>query len=297
MKMFVWLLAIPCIAQPKWASIATPSSPHQYFRYWGDGSTAHKLEKAKFEAANPHPPYTYRFFNPPAAPRSVCTLKDRRGVYWYSPEGAHLAGTLVTPNPSEFSVSALQTGIQGFGVTAQFAGDAKETGAIEVAYFTDRVCSDAGVEYGFSRDLATDSILVYWSTFANCGNDATGICRKTDDPASGSDYKNIQQENGGTSSEHGFRIYGLTPSAEYTYKTFVDNRALRVEVSRHGHIAQCSETPTAPLIDCAFTKTPGSWFPIGRLTSGHIVTGTQTVGNPGIAKESGFKVSDTLVAR
>lgn len=296
MRMFFCLLAIPCVAQPKWVSIATPSSSYQYFRYWGEGSAPHQLENEKFEPANPHPPYTYRFFNPPAAQRKVCALKDRPSVYWYSPDGAHLDGTFTTPNPTEFSVSARQTGIRGFAVKARFSGDAKKTGAIEVAYFTDRACSDAGVEYGFSRDLATDSILLYWSTFANCGNDATGLCRKTNDPASGARFSNIQEENGGTSSEHGFRLYGLTLNAEYTYKIFVDRRAFRIEVSRSGKTARCSDTPNAPLVECSFTKTPGAWFPIRNLSAGYIVAGTQTVGDPGIGNAT-FAVSDILVAK
>ena len=297
MKRLVWLLSIPTFAQPSWTSIATPFDAYQYFHYWSEGSTAHAVEREKFEPRNPHPPYAYAFSAGPRAQRTVCALEDRPGLYWYSPQGQHIAGTFATSNPTEFSVSTLQTGIHGFGVTAQFSGEAAKVGAIEVAYFTDRVCSDAGVEYGFSRDLATDSILVYWSTFANCGNDAAGLCRKTNNPAPGNGFNNVEQEDGGGSAEHGFRIYGLHTSDRYTFQAFVDRGALRVDVLRDGKITRCSEAPNAPLIECSFRKTPGAWFPLVGLTSGYIVTGTQTVGDPDIAKGSSFIVSDILVAK
>ena len=301
MKTLLCLLAIPCGAQPSWTSIATPSTPYQYFRYWGEGADAQALEHANFDPANPHPagsrhPYSYRFFSGPTPKRSVCALEDRPDLYWYSRQRAHLAGTFVTPNPSDFSVSGLQPKLRGFAVTAQFAGDAKKVGAIEVAYFTDRLCSDGGLEYGFTRDLATDSILVYWSIFANCGNDADGLCRKTNDPSAGPGYKNLQQENGGILSEHGFRIYGLSVSDEYTYKIFAGSGTFHIEVSQNGRIVRCSETPNAPLGPCTFTKTPQPWFPIDRVNAGYIVVGTQTVGDPAIGK-AGFTVSDILVAR
>ncbi len=302
MTKLLWLLAIPCVAQPSWVSIATPSGAYQYFRYWGKDGAAHERKAETFDAANPHPrmpagPYVYHFFDPPAGKRTVCALEDRPGVYWYSPEGVHIGGTFVTANPSEFNVSALQTGIRGFAVTAAFAGAAARPGAIEVAYFTDRACSDGGVEYGFSRDLATSGILVYWATFANCGNDVAGLCRKTNHPAPGRRFSNIQQENAGADADHGFRIYGLDAASPYTYKMFVDRGSFRVGVFRDGKLTQCSETANTPLAPCSFTKTPGEWFPIGRLTAGYIVAGTQTVGDPGIAKDSGFAVSDILVAK
>src|SRR6185437_3835506 len=125
-----------------------------------------------------------------ASTRSVCRLQDRPGVYWYAPGGRHLDGTYATSNPTEFSVSALQAGMRGFGVTAAFSGSAEHPGAVEVVYFTDRACSDGGTEYGFSRDLATNSILVSCSTFANCANGAASLCRKTDDPSLGQSFSN-----------------------------------------------------------------------------------------------------------
>lgn len=290
MKLF-WLLPITCIGQPSWISIATPSDAYQYFRY---GSTG---QQERLEANQTRPPYTYRFFEPPAAKRTVCPLEDRPGVYWYSPGGVHLAGTFATPNPSEFNVSALQSGIRGFGVTASFAGVATRTGAIEVVYFTDRACSDGGVEYGFSRDLATDSILVYWATYANCGNDAAGLCRKKNAPAPGENFSNIQQENGSADAQHGFRLYGLDASSPYTYRMFVDHDAFRVDVLRDGKLTQCSATPNASLVACSFTKAPGAWFPIDHLAAGYIVAGTQTAGDPGVKKDAGFAVSDILVKK
>ena len=292
---FLFLLAIPCLAQPKWVSIATPSDAYQYFRYGG----AKQVELDRFTTKTPHPSpsFTYQFVNANPVQRGVCALADRPGVYWYSPDGKHLNGTLATSNPTEFNVSALQTGLDGFGVTASFAGSAARLGAIEVAYFTDRACSDAGLEYGFSRDLATNNILVYWSSFANCGNDAGSLCRKSDNPSLGDHFSNVQQENGGVASEHGFRIYGLDPAAAYTYKISVEHRAFRIEVWRGAQLGTCSDNEKGPRRPCSFLKTVQPWFPIDRLTAGYVVAGTQTVGDPGIAKGSALAVSDILVLK
>jgi hypothetical protein len=294
-RVLLFLAGVTCFAQPKWVSIATPSEPYQYFRYGSE-----PLEDSRFSATVPHPApsFSYSFLRGKPGARTVCPLKDRADVYWYSPAGKHLDGTYATPNPSEFNISAIQTGIQGFAVTAVFAGSASGNGsAIEVAYFTDRVCSDAGVEYGFSRDLATSSILVYWSTYANCGNDAASLCRKTGDPSLGDHFSNVQQENGGTTSRHGFRIYGIPNETAHTYRIWIDRHSLRVEVWRNGQLAKCSEAENRARRPCSFEEAVEQWFPIDRLSAGYIVTGTQTAGDPKIADGSRFQVSDILVAK
>lgn len=274
----------------KWVSIGGES--WQSFRYWNDG------QPRAIENGSAHQPATYQFFRGPVPQRGVCPLEDRPGVYWYTPDGKHLDHTFVTPSPSDFHVSPLQREIKGFATAAAFAGSASGNGsAIEVVYFTDRICSDAGVEYGFSRDLATNSILVYWSTYANCGNDAASLCRKTNHAALGDHFNNVQQENGGITSDHGFRIYGLDVNQRYEYRIFVEQHALRVEVAKGGELAQCAETESGPRRACSFLKTVQSWFPIDRLGAGYIVAGTQTAGDPVIARGSVFAVSDILVAR
>ena len=234
--------------------------------------------------------------------RTVCPLEDRPGVYWYTPGGKHLDHTYVTPSPSDFHISALHPGIQGFAATASFAGSAAGNGsAIEVVYFTDRVCSDAGIEFGFSRDLATTSILVYWSTYANCGNDANSLCRKTNDPSLGDGFSNVQQENGGIASDHGFRIYGLDVNATYTFRISIQSGleagVFHVEVLKGENPAQCSESEGGARRACSFRKAVPGWFRLDRATGGYIVAGTQTAGDPAVKNGSRFAVSDILIAK
>jgi hypothetical protein len=289
------LLSAVAFAQPQWVSIdkqeaagKTGRPTYQYFQY-GDGKAVEKEKSSR--------PIEFHFPAPPAPARKVCAIENRPGVYWYTPDGRALSRTFATPNPSEFSVSAVHSGMRGFGVSAKFAGSAKRIGAVEVAYFADRACSDGSVEYGFSRDLATDSILVYWSTFANCGNDAASLCRKTDDGSLGKGYSNVQQEDGGATADHGFRIYGLDVNHLFTYRMFVEGHGFRVEVWSGGQLARCSESEGGKLAPCSFLKPVERWFPLDQIGRGHIVAGTQTAGDPQIPAGSVFVVSDILVAR
>jgi hypothetical protein len=286
----LFLLAMPCLAQPVWTSIAT--QPFQYFRYGGGTAVEH--------ATNPHPPLTYHFMAAPAPTRTVCAIENRTGVYWFTPAGVSLNHTFATSNPTEFNVSGRQEVMRGFAVEAAFRGPSSGGGsAVEVVYFTNRACSDGGVEYGFSRDLAADSVLVYWSTFANCGIDAASLCRKTNDPSLGEKFSNVQQEDGGANTQHGFRIYGLSLDNLCTYRIFVEEETFRVEVLRGGKLASCSETAQGARHPCTFRKRVEPWFPIRQLNnaSGYIVAGTQTVGQPVIDKSAGFIVSDILVRK
>jgi hypothetical protein len=298
------LLTLPCFgAEPKWHSIADQA--FQYFRFWNDGGPR-VMEQANYDRGNPHPPWKYSFYSGPVAQRTTCQLLDRAEdsgiggdgpVYWYTPEGAHLDHAFATPAASEYNVSSLQTDIKGFAVTASFTGAAKGSGtAMEIAYYTNRACSDAGVEYGFGKDLATNSVLVYWSTFANCGTDSVSVCRKSDAPGLGDGFSNVQQEDA-KMSEHGFRIYGLDRNAEYTYRMFVAEHAFHVEVLQRGRLAQCSEFDGGKLGACLFSKSTGAWYPIDRLNNGYIVIGTQSVGNPVLSEDAGLRVNDILIAK
>lgn len=289
MRLLPLLLAIPCFAQPHWTSIATPRDAFQYFLYAG----ARHIEDAQFSAANPHPSpqFNYRFVSGSAV-RTVCKLEDRPGVYWYSPDGRHLAGTFPVSSPTEFNVSAQQTGIRGFGVTGAFSGSAPRPGAVEIVYFTDRACSDAGVEFGFSRDLSTRSILVYWATYANCGNDSSSLCRKTNSGALGS---NIQQENAGPRADHGFRLYGLDPEAVYTYKLSIESHKLHVEVWNGRKLAECAGSEESSRVPCSLYRSVQPWFPIDQIKAGYIVAGTQNTAGSGAPENAVFKVSDILV--
>lgn len=289
-------IALPCSAQVTWTSIGS----YEYFKFWNDGAPR-AIEKAVPGRANPHPPTTYRFFTGPTSPRTTCRILDRGPksqdgpVYWYTPSGKHLDGAFPTPAPSEYNVSALQSDMRGFAVTASFRGTARDGNAVETAYFTDKACSDGGVEYGFARDLATNSLLVYWSTFANCGIGANSICRKTNNPALG---ENVQQEDSNV-SDHGFRIYGLDADDEYAFRIYVDRGAFHVEVLHGARPAKCSEHDGGALTPCVFTKNPGAWFPIRRLerAAGYIVIGTQTAGNPKLGDDAGLRVSDVRIAK
>ena len=285
------VLSALAFAQPRWISVATGNDAYQYFRY-GEGKA---IEQERFEPKAG--PFDYHFPGPPAPARKVCPIENRAGVYWYTPDGRALSHTFPTPNSSEFTVSAPQTGIRGFAVTAAFAGSAARPGAVEVVYFADRACSDGSVEYGFSRDLASDNILVYWSTFANCGNDANSLCRKTDDGSLGTNFSNVQQEDGGAGAEHGFRIYGLDPGLPYTYKMFTEDRAFRVEVWNGPELARCAESAVAVRAPCSFLKAAGDWFPMEQTGRGYIVAGTQNAGEPGIGVRSVLEVSDIMVAK
>ena len=288
--MIFWLLlSLVPLAQAQWTSIATPQTSLQYFRY-GDGQAIEQTRLADT-------PLVYRFWASPAPARKVCATENRPGVYWYTPDGRALNHTFPTPNPGEFTVSALQTGIRGFGVQAAFAGSAKHAGAVEVAYFADRACSDGSVEYGFSRDLATDSVLVYWSTFANCGNDAASLCRKTDNGALGEKFSNVQQEDSGASVDHGFRIFGLENGRLYRFMMFVEGKGFRVEVWTGDALAFCSEVAGGKRAPCSFWKGTGAWFPLDQIGRGFVIAGTQRAGDPGIEPKSAFVVSDILVAK
>jgi hypothetical protein len=298
------LLAVPCsAAEPKWHSIADQA--FQYFRFWNDGGPR-AMEQANYDRGNPHPPWKYSFYSGPVAQRTTCQLLDRAEdsgiggdgpVYWYTPEGVHLDHAFATPAASEYNVSSLQTDMKGFAVTASFSGAAKGNGtAMEIAYYTNRACSDAGVEYGFGKDLATNSVLVYWSTFANCGTDVVSVCRRSDAPGLGDGFSNVQQEDA-KMSDHGFRIYGLDPNGEYTYRMSVAEQAFHVEVLQRGHLAQCSEFDGRKPGPCTFSKGTGSWYPIDRLGNGYIVIGTQSVGNPVLSEDAGLRVNDVSIAK
>jgi len=302
-----WLLlavALPCAgADPKWTSIADQA--FQYFRFWNDG-VPRAMERANYDRGNPRPPWKYAFHAGPVPQRTTCQLLDRTQdsgigadgpVYWYTPEGAHLDHAFATPAPSEYNVSSLETDMKGFAVSASFSGSATGQGtAMEIAYYTNRACSDAGVEYGFGKDLATNSLLVYWSTFANCGTDAVSVCRKTGAPALGDGFSNVQQEDA-KKSDHGFRIYGLDRTSEYTYRMFVAEHAFHVEVLKSGHLAQCSEFEGGKLAPCTFVRSTGAWYPIDRLGNGYIVVGTQSVGNPVLSEDAGLRVNDVWIAK
>jgi hypothetical protein len=283
------------IAGPEWISIATATEPYQYFRF----SRAAAIEKDRFDAANPHPrkEFIYRFYDGPAPQRTSCPLEDRPGdrVFWYSPQGQHLAGSFPTPQPSEYNVSARQDRIRGFAAAASFSGSAKTPGdAMEVVYFTTRACSDAGVEYGFARDLATNSMLVYWSTYANCANDTGSLCRKTDRPALGEKFSNVQQESSGSTAQHGFRIYGLDWDRTYSYRMFVEGDLFKVEVWSGDYVAQCSENEKAPLAPCTFRKPVEAWFPIHDISTGYIVAGTLGTAT---GESDSLRLSDLQVAK
>lgn len=290
----IWLLLLSAtaFAQPHWNSIAGSDDGFQYFRY-GDGTA---VEQAQFER-QPFLRFIFHFWAPPAPVRTVCAIENRPGVFWYTPDGRPLSHTFPTPSPGEFTVSALETGIRGFGVTAAFAGSAKSVGAVEVAYFADRACSDGTVEYGFSRDLATDSILVYWSTFANCGNDAASLCRKTDDGSLGKGYSNVRQEDGGAAASHGFRIYGLPYDRVLSYQMKVERDGFRIEVGDGIALTQCRESPGGKASPCSFFKKVEPWFPLDRIGSGYIITGTQSAGDPRIEPGTSFVVNDIMVAK
>jgi hypothetical protein len=279
-------------AQPNWTSIATPSDGWQFFRY--DSLATYEL--SGFDAKNPHPPRDYDFATGPVKQRTTCPLEDRADVHWYTPDGKKLAGTFTTPNPTVFNVSALQKGMHGFGATGDFVSHgARHPGAMAIVYFTDRPCSDGGTEYGFSHDESEDNVLVYWSTYANCGNDGLSLCRKSDDPSLGGNFSNVQQENSGTKVNHGFRIYGLQPG-ELTYKMFVDNHKFRVQVWRGSQLATCSKNggKQGP---CDLSEAVESWFPIDRVHDGFIVAGTQTAGNAQLPADYEFRVSDILILK
>ncbi len=282
-------LSAVAFAQPQWTHI---EGGYQYFQY-GD---AKAIEQTRLEKRAPGP-FEYRFPSPPAPERKVCAIENRDGVFWYTPQGKPLSHMFATPNPSEFNVSAPQTGIRGFGVTTAFAGSAKRPGAVEVVYFADRACSDGSVEYGFSRDLAAENILVYWATFANCGNDAASLCRRTDDGSLGKGFSNVQQEDGGPTADHGFRIYGLKLDRAYAYKMFVEGLGFRVEVRSGGQLARCSESEGGKLAPCSFLKRVEPWFPLDQIGRGYIVAGTQASGDPQVAPGAAFVVSDIVVAK
>jgi hypothetical protein len=297
-------VVLPCpAAEPKWSSIADQA--FQYFRFWNDGGPK-AMERANYDRGNPHPPWKYGFFTGPVAQRTTCQLADRWAdsgiggdgpVYWYAPDGTHLDRAFATPPPSEYSVSSLQTGMKGFAVTATFAGTSKGGGtAMETAYYTNRACSDAGVEYGFGKDPATNSVLVYWSTFANCGADAVSVCRKTDAAGLGDGFSNVQQEDA-KMNEHGFRIYGLDANEEYTFRMFIAEHAFHVQVLKGGHVTQCAETEGGKLASCSYAKGAGAWYPIDQLSDGYLVMGTQSSGNPALSPDAGLRVADVFIAK
>ncbi len=274
----------------------TPVDAWQYFKYWGENGHPKSIEQPRAAKTNPHPS-VYHFYAPPTPLRTVCPVENRPGVFWYTPDGKSLNHTFVTPNPSEFNVSALQSNIHGFSVDAAFAGSAATLGAVETVYFADRACSDGTVEYGFSRDLATNSVLVYWSTFANCANDALSLCRKTDDPSLGANFSNVQQENGSSVVDHGFRIYGLDTNSLLTYRFTIQNQTFRIEVLHGATLARCSDHENAAAAPCRFEKPIPAWFPVDKTRGGYIVVGTQTAADPHIAPSSEFRVSGIVVAK
>ena len=194
-------------------------------------------------------------------------------------------------------MSALQDHLRGFEALATFGGFSKTPGgALESIYFTDRACSDGGVEYGFARDLNTDNLLVYWSTYSNCGNDANSACRKTDNPSLGEHFSNVQQES--SSAPHGFRIYDLDLNREYAFRMTIEDGGFRVEVfSDQDRLALCRETGDQPLRPCSFFKPAPGWFPIPATRAGYIVAGALDVAGSDIAGDSGLRIADILVAK
>jgi hypothetical protein len=99
------------------------------------------------------------------------------GAFAYAPPGEYLASELFGPNgfgsPSGFDF----VGEFGGAVTSP-TDPSSGSYYVEAAYFTDRECSDAGTEYGWSRlpasfggDQGVDSVTFYYSDFTNCNID------------------------------------------------------------------------------------------------------------------------------
>jgi hypothetical protein len=298
------LMALHCAAQPVWTSIG--GQPSQYFRYWFE-DTPRSIESTAYAPGNLLK--FYRFAPGPVSARNTCMQLDRASdsgiggdgpVYWYSPEGIHLDHHFPKPYPSEFTVSAREAAIRGFAITASMMGTASGAGnATANAYFTNRPCSDGGLEYGLFRDLANESVAIYWATYANCGNDSRSVCRKRDEASWGENFSNIQQENAGE-TEHGFRIYGLDPKAQYTFRMYAVDHAFHIEVLSGSRPAECSDQAGGDKRKCIFTKDTGSWFPIASLArgaTGYIVIGTQTLEDPKLSEDAGFHVTEVAVAK
>ncbi len=303
-KRWLWLVAVPCAAQPVWTSIA--DQPSQYFRFWFEDSPR-SIERTTLARSNFRE--FYRFSAGPVSPRASCMILDRAAdsgvggdgpVYWYTPQGVHLDHQFPTPYPSEFTVSAGQLAIRGFAITASMTGATHGGGTASAnAYFTNRPCSDGGIEYGLFRDLGDESIAIYWATFANCGNDGKSVCRRRNDSSLGEGFSNIQQENSGH-NEHGFRIYGLNPKAKYTFRLFAVDHGFHIEVLSGDRPAECSDRAGGRNQPCTFTRDAGSWFPVAALAKGlpgYMVIGTQTLGNPLLSEDAGFRVTDVAVAK
>ncbi len=299
----VWM-ALPCPAQPVWTSIA--QEPSQYFRFWFE-ETPRSIENTSYSPSNIR--QFYRFAAGPVSARATCMRLDRASdsglggdgpVYWYTPEGVHLDHQFPKPYPSEFTVSAAQPAIRGFAITASIMGTADAGGnASAYAYFTNRACSDGGVEYGLFRDLASESVAIYWTSYANCGNDGWSICRKRNDASLGETFSNVQQENAGQ-TQHGFRIYGLDPNARYTFRIYASDHALHIEVLSGDRPAECTDHAGGAKRTCTFTRDTGAWFPIAALARGapgYIVIGTQTLDNPKLTEDAGLRVTGVAVAK
>jgi hypothetical protein len=298
------LMELHCNAQPIWTSIA--HEPTQYFRFWyEDGPRS--IENTSYAHNNLRE--FYRFAPGPVPERTTCMQLDRASdsgiggdgpVYWYTPEGIHLDHQFPKPYPSEFTVSRSQHAIRGFAITASIMGTAGGGGnASANAYFTNRPCSDGGIEYGLFRDLADESVAIYWATYANCGNNSRSVCRKLNDASFGKDFSNVQQENAGQ-IEHGFRIYGLDPKAQYTYRIYAADRGFHIEVLQGNRPAECADQAGGGMRICTFTKDTGTWFPIASLArgaTGYIVIGTQTLEDPKLSEDARFDVSEVAVAK
>jgi len=244
---------------PVWTQVMNSGESVAYYVF--DNSTPYSSQDTG-STTSPRPAgHTYG--NKSATPwhqaRNGCLVLDNNpsGIHWGGTSSGYpnytitnsMNNTYPIPAPGEYSVSPLYTGMKGLEALVRFDGSVANpdtqngsTRITETVYFSDRVCFDAGNEYGFFRwigmgdasyrnslsppDKFADGYYFYYSVRTNCGTgyqDQRYFCTASTLPATALSAPFV-----------GHRIDGLTDGALYYFHAYIPSNgsstAFRLEV-------------------------------------------------------------------
>lgn len=273
----------------------------QYFKYsngsgtevatslgFGGSSTATQLSSTS------RPPAYYSINGGTGATRSTCALLDNpsKPLYWYG-DGTHSAVKFSSTSPllfpkapsDEYNVSRLERNLKGLEFLGSFLGSGSVSGSgayiVESVFYSDRPCTDGGLEYGFYRRLiagGSDEIAFYYSDFTNCDG---GVCRATDSSSGAIEYPNVRTHsisslalNSHSENKYYFHAYPVYNGESY------DMRFEVLDPYTFAY-AQCKVDGSSTVSDCYRQYGPSDGtipFSVFYNATGYLFATAQSVG-------------------
>jgi hypothetical protein len=250
---------------PVWSGVMMSGQEVQYFQYYngspeeiatstGFGGTATQTQLANTS----RPPAYYTVLGGTGATRYTCVITDNpsKPDYWYSDgtsNATHIAGQDSWAPSDEFNVTRLEQGLKGVEFLGSFLGSGSVSGTgsyvVETVYYSDRACTDASLEYGFSRRVLPggDEILFYYSDFTNCDG---GRCRATNSANGTVENPNVREHsitdlqlNSQSENKYYFHAYPVSNGSGY------DMRFEVLDPYTYGY-AQCKVDGAASVGNC-----------------------------------------------